>query len=280
MQNHKATTFPSRATTSPLRQVCNRTLEMTKDTASLEFISQIGEHRLAGIFQGIQEWGNRPIEFSRDPQGTHLYSIEETKRAYCRRFIKLALAARTLLEDDQTIAACIVARAQIETVAMATFFIHEVSRLIRTGDIDKFNTKIERFIVGASSEGAMRNRIHVADALRHLQILDEAYINHLWIRHPTMIELYSAILTPQEKSVEAKDVVASVSATRNYNFLCEFAHPNGLGTFFIFGQPENEGNEQAAVHSRLIRHTKSATWQGHHMLESLNASVDPIKRIL
>ena len=247
---------------------------MNIDATSLTLFLQLREHRLAEIIQEIQEWSHKPIEFSHDPRDTHLYSIEETKRAYCRRFIKLAFAARKLLEDDQTIAACIVARAQIETVAMAAYFVHEVSRLIRVGDVKRFNAKVKRFIVGTSSGGTGQKRIHVADALRHLQKLDEAYINHLWRRHPTMRILCSEILASREKHVEVTDIIATISVTRNYDVLCEFSHPNGLGTFFMFGQPENEDIGQDLARSQLIGLTESATWHGTHMLKALNASVD------
>ena len=247
---------------------------MSTDAPSWTFFVQLRERRLAGIFQEIQEWSHKAIEFSRDPKGTSLYSIEETKRAYCRRFIALAVAARTLLQDDQIIAASIVARAQIETVAMAAFFVHEVSRLIGAGVVESFNAKVERFIVGMSSEETGRKPIHVADALRHLQERDEAYINYLWSRHPTMTATVSAILASKEKSVKAEDVIATVSVTKAYDFLCDFSHPNGLGTFFMFGQPENEDVGQDSVRSRLTSLTKSATWHGHHMLTALNASVD------
>ena len=248
--------------------------KMTRDPNSLEWFLELREDRLGGIFQNIQEWGNRPIEFSQDPQGTNLYSIEETKRAYCRRFIEFAVASRTLLENEQIIAACTVARAQIETVAMAVFFVHEVSRLIRTGIVENFNAKIERFIIGTSSEESVRKPIHVNDALRYLQELDETYIRHLWTRYPTMKKSLSEIFVSREKSIDAEDVIGTVSVTKNYDLLCEFAHPNSLGTFFVFGQPENENTAQVVLRSRLIGLTKSATWQGHHMLKALKASED------
>ena len=247
---------------------------MTTDPTSLEWFLKLREHRLAGIFREIQEWGNRPIEFSQDPRGTNLYSIEETKRAYCRRFIQLAIASDALLEDEKTIAACIVARAQIETVAMAAYFVHEVSRLIQAGVIEDFNAKVARFISGSSLAGSKQKPIHVNDALRHLQELDEEYLRYLWSQHPTLKKLSSEVLSNQDKPVEVEDVMAVISVTRNYDFLCEVTHPNSLGTFFMFGQPENETIAQRQVHSLLTNLTKSATWQGHHMLRELNATVD------
>ena len=86
--------------------------------------------------------------------------------------------------------------------------------------------------------------------------------------------LCSEILASQEKHVEVEDVIATVSVTKNYDVLCEFSHPNGIGTFFMFGQPENEDIGQDLARSRLIGLTKSATWHGTYMLKALNASVD------
>ena len=247
---------------------------MTTDSASLEWFLELREDRIAGIFREIQEWGNRPIEFSQDPRGTNLYSIEETKRAYCRRFIQLAITSDGLLEDGQTIVASIVARAQIETVAMAAYFVHEVSRLIRAGSLKHFNDKIERFIIGSSLEGSKQRPIHVNDALKHLQKLDNEYIRYLWTKHPIMKKLSSEIFSNQDQPVEVEDVMATVSVIKNYDILCEVTHPNGLGTFFLLGQPENDSVAQRQVHSLLTNLTKSATWQGHHMLDALNGTVD------
>ena len=246
---------------------------MKSDAKTLTFFLELRERRIAGISQEIQAWADRPIEFSLDPYGTPLYSIEETKRAYCRRFVDLSETARRLLEQDKQIAASILGRAAIETVAMAAFFVHEISRLVRAGNKEHFQAKVERFVVGSSAEGTNRKPIHVADALRFLQTLDEAYIDHLWKQHPTVQELVSRMLAPRPIDINAEGVIATVSVMRNYDFLSDFAHPNAPGAFFMYGQPENEGSGQALVRERLVSLTKSATWQGHHMLKALNESV-------
>ena len=246
--------------------------KMNPNETSLKYLQQLQDDRIDRIFQDLQEWGNRPILFSYDPRGTCLYAIEETKRAYCRRFVEFSLAARTLLENQQYNAACIVARAQIETVAMGAFFVHEISRLLHAGAIENFNTKIKRFLMGSSSMSATNKPIHVADALRHLQELDEAYITKLWNRHPIMKKEVSKILETESDSTTADNVISTVSVTKNYDFLCDFAHPNGPSTFFFLGQPENETIAHDKLRGRLASLTNSATWQGHHMLQALNAA--------
>ena len=245
---------------------------MNANLASLEYLQRLRDDRIDRIFQDLQEWAKRPIEFSSDPRGTCLYSIEETKRAYCRRFVEFSLAARTLLENHQYNAACIVARAQIETIAMGAFFVHEISRLIRAGAIENFNAKIERFLIGSTSMDTSKRPIHIADALRHLQELDEAYIAKLWNQHPIMKHIVSEILETEYDSSTADSVISAVSVTKNYEFLCDFAHPNGPSTFFFWGQPENETVAHDRLRGRLANLTHSATWQGHHMLQALNTA--------
>ena len=248
---------------------------MTTDpSVSLDVLLKVRSDRISDIFQDVHRWSNLPIEFSRDPTGTNLYSIEETKRAYCRRFANFASVAGNLVHDRQELAACVIARAQIETVAMASFFASELSRLIRAGNIEHFNSKVERFIIGSASKGARRQPIHVSDALRHLQKLDEAYIKDLWLRYPSLTQSLSQVLLPEKPPVGAEDVVATVSAIRNYDILSEVAHPNGVGVFFMFGQPEDDGVGQNQVRSLLASVIKAATWQGHHMLTALDAAAN------
>lgn len=247
---------------------------MVHDAKGLTFFLEIRERRIAGIVRNIQAWAERPIEFSQDPYGTPLYSIEETKRAYCRRFIDLSETAHKLIEQDRQIGASILGRSVIETVAIAVFFVYEISRLLRGRNKENFHAKIERFIVGSSVEGASRKPVHIANALRHLQKLDAAYMSYLWNKHPRVHEIVSKSLTSHERDINVKDAIAMVSVVRNYDFLSDFVHPNSGGAFFMYGQPENEGTEQSLVREQLVNFTKSATWHGHHMLRALNETVD------
>ena len=249
-------------------------LMSTDPSVSLDALLKVRSDRISGIFQGVHRWSNLPIKFSRDPAGTNLYSIEETKRAYCRRFANFASVAGNLVHDRQELAACVIARAQIETVAMASFFVSELSRLIRAGNKEHFNAKVERFIIGSALKGAHQQPIHVNDALRHLKKLDEAYVKDLWIRYPALTQSLSQILLPEKPPVGAEDVVSTVSAIKNYDILSEVAHPNGMGVFFMFGQPEDEGVEQIQVRSLLANVIQAATWQGHHMLTALDAAAN------
>lgn len=64
-------------------------------------------------------------------------------------------------------------------------------------------------------------------------------------------------------------MVASISIMKNYDLLSEFAHPNGLGNFFIYDRPENAGEDDAALLSRLAYLNSAATWQGRHLVQAL-----------
>lgn len=99
----------------------------------VEAMEELRSWRLNNVYDEVRHWGARPIEFNSDPRGTQLYSIEEMKRSFCRRFVDLADSASRLLEENRVIGAAILARSQIETVGMATFFVHEVSRMTQKG---------------------------------------------------------------------------------------------------------------------------------------------------
>ena len=61
---------------------------------------------------------------------------------------------------------------------------------------------------------------------------------------------------------------------KHYDTLSEFAHPHPIGTFFIFGQLENDGPGQQGARDHLKWIIGVATWQGHYMLTALKASRD------
>ena len=247
---------------------------MTSIEGVSNLIFELREHRIGQIVEDIQTWADRPIEFSRDPTGSDLYSIEETKRTYCRRFLDLSETAHQLLTEDKHVAAATLSRSAIETVAMSVFFVHEISRQIRTKNLSNFQARVRRFLVGSSTDNASEKPIHISDALRHLQALDEAEIRHLWNKYPEYHKLTLRAFLPHKNDIRAEGFIAAASVMKNYDFLSDFAHPNGPGTFFIYPQPENEGLEQTLVRDRLANLAKSATWHGRHMLEALNASVD------
>ncbi|MEP5761327.1 MAG: hypothetical protein ABJ327_18825 [Litoreibacter sp.] len=73
----------------------------------LEEMEELRSWRLNNVYGEVKEWGQRPIEFNSDPRGTQLFSIEEMKRSFCRRFIDLAVSASGLLKEDSVVSAAI-----------------------------------------------------------------------------------------------------------------------------------------------------------------------------
>ncbi len=247
---------------------------MTEDDIqkALENIEDLRLWRLINVYNEVKEWGARPIEFNSDPRGTQLYSIEEMKRSFCRRFIDLADAASRLLEEDRIVSAAILARSQIETVGMAAFFVHEVSRMTKKGDIEKFEARMAHFFGLPAGNGEIAKRVHVMDAMRHLDKLDRAYMEHLWQKYPLMKTLANKLAELHSSEPVLQEFASRVSAMNNYDTLSEFVHPNAAGTFFIFGQPENSGQAEKKTKELLRTMARMATWQGHHMITALNAS--------
>lgn len=238
----------------------------------LDKMEELRSWRLKDVYSEVKNWGDRPIEFNFDPSGTQLFSVEEMKRSFCRRFIDLADSTSRLLEENRVVSAAIVARAQIETVGMATFFMHELSRMTQKGDLEAFERRVSQFLGGSADGGGIAKRVHVMDAMRHLDKLDHAYVEYLWAKYPVMKSFFNASDEFKSLGIEIKDVVSRISAMKNYDTLSEFVHPNALGTFFIFGQPKDKGPAEEGTIELLRRMTGAATWQGHHMITALNAA--------
>ncbi len=238
----------------------------------LEEIEELRSWRLNSVYSEVKEWGQRPIEFNSDPRGTQLFSIEEIKRSFCRRFIDLADSASELLKEDRVVSAAVLARSQIETVGMAAFFVHEVSRMTRKADLEAFEKRIAQFLGGSTGDGEIAKRVHVMDAIRHLDKLDHQYAEYLWTKYPAAKAFFNALEEVPSAELEIQDLVSRISAIKNYDTLSEFVHPNALGTFFIYGQPEDAGPPEQSIKELLKRMTGAATWQGHHMITALTAS--------
>lgn len=145
----------------------------------MEEVEELRSWRLNNVYSDIKEWGDRPIEFKSDPRGTQLFSIEEMKRSFCRRFIDRADSAGRLLEENRVVSAAILARAQIETVGMATFFVDEVSRMTQQGNLEAFERRVAQFLGGRVDGGGVAKRVRIMDAMRHLDKLDLAYVEYL-----------------------------------------------------------------------------------------------------
>lgn len=241
----------------------------------LKFLGELEElrsWRLKNVYSKVKAWGDRPIEFNSDPRGSQLFSIEEMKRSLCRRFVDLADSAGRLLDEDRVVSAAILARAQIETVGMATFFVHELSRMMRKGDLVAFEGRVVQFLGGPAEGRGIDKRVHVMDAMRHLDKLNHAYVEYLWAKYPVVKAFFNALDEVKSSGLEIQGLLNRICAMKNYDTLSEFVHPNALGTFFIYGQPEDSGPAEEGARELLRKMTGAATWQGHHMIKALNAA--------
>ena len=210
---------------SPSLRAAQRSLATASDAQKLlDGMEELRSHRLKGVYDEVKDWGAQPIRFDADPRGTQLYSIEETKRSYCRRFIDLADSASQLLGEGHVVSAAILARSQIETVAMATFFVHELSRMTCQGDLAAFEKRVAQFIGGPHSDATSPKRVHVMDAMRHLEGLDQAYVDHLFTKFSATRAKLEGLVDLQSTGLGLQDLVGKISAMKHYDTLSEFAH--------------------------------------------------------
>jgi hypothetical protein len=101
----------------------------------------------------------------------------QADQSYARRAVDLAASIRLLLRDQRIIPATILGRALIETVATGRFFIHEINRLVATGDRQRVKERVMRFYAGV--KGGKVEPIRVLDAMRHFEKIDADYVTYL-----------------------------------------------------------------------------------------------------
>jgi len=248
-------------------------MRLTADVKQFsELASKLRDFRQADIEIKLRRLADLPISFSFDPRGTPLYSIEETRRSYARRFLEIAASAKSLVGQDQIAAGAILARSIIETTGVACLFVAEMERLIVAGDPQKFDEKINRFLIG-SSVGEIKP-VHVNDALKHLAKLDQNYTEYLWKNYPVFEAFLQTLSDQNQNDIDLNYLLAEISITKNYDILSDVAHPNGPGTFFLFGQPEN-ADENIERFNEFLKHlVHTAMWHGRHMVQALETSQD------
>jgi hypothetical protein len=225
------------------------------------------ESRISGIIADISKLANAPISFPFNPKGTQLYSIEETKRSFARRFLEISECINLLRSNKKVVSGAILGRALIESVAMACYFVDEIDRLISAGSIEKFNERMKRFLAGTTPGDT--KPMHVMDALRHLHELDDKYAKFLWSKYTLMGKLMTSFTGAEENGQE---LLAQISVMKNYDLLSNFAHPNGLGVFWIFGNTEGVEQPVDRTLHLLDSMSASAIWQGHHLISAYDRS--------
>lgn len=227
--------------------------------------------RAEQIERDLLAWTQEPITFGFDPSGTHLFSMVELERSFAKRCIEFAASIRLLIGANRIVSATVIARALIETVAMGCLYLHDMRRLIDSGDCSRLNKRLFRFASGF--KGNEVEPIHVMDALRHLEKIDRDYIVYLDNKYGAFTKFLAAYKATSD-TLEEKSVTDILSAIKNYDLLSEVSHPNALGTQHLFPDESNENLAVAGARARFRSASLMAIWQCHHLLNARGEAAD------
>jgi hypothetical protein len=164
------------------------------------------------------------------------------------------------------VAATIVGRALIETIATGCFYIHEMHRLIDLGERDRVDDRLRRLYAGIKGQSV--EPVHVMDALRHLEKIDGDYVTYLDGKYGIVTRMIDQ-LTPARESDRRESPREVLSAMKNYDELSEVCHPNGLGTQFLYPDKSNETEKVKEARERFRSAALTSIWQCHHLLKAL-----------
>lgn len=227
--------------------------------------------RFSGIKSELSGWATAEISFEFNPKGTHLFSILELAYGYAKRCDDLTRSIESLIASGHIVPATIVGRALIETVAMGSFFISEMDRLIAHGKLENLEKRFTSFW-GGSKEAAIKP-VHVNDALRHFEEVDAKYVRYLDTKYGVFTALFGALRKP---GAEPQLPEQTLSALKNYDFLSEISHPNGLGVQFIYpyidGMDEKIKTAANALLDRYRFQANMAIFQCHHLNSALETT--------
>lgn len=222
--------------------------------------------RLEQIEHDIAAWAKKNVEVKFDYTGTQLFSMMELAYSYAKRCDDLVGSIRHLLSQDRIVAATIVGRALIETIATGCFYVYEMHRLIEAGDRDRVDNRLRRFYAGVRGESV--EPVHVMDAIRHLEKIDGDYVTYLDGKYGVFTQMIERLKPPGEDgSRESPREV--LSAMRNYDELSEICHPNGTGTQFLYPDQSNETEIVIKARDRFRSAAITSIWQCHHFLKAL-----------
>lgn len=245
-------------------------LEGGQKPATIESLP-LAMERFSGIKSELSGWATAEISFEFNPKGTHLFSILELAYGYAKRCGDLTRSIESLIASGHIVPATIVGRALIETIAMGSFFISEMDRLIAHGKLENLEKRFTSFW-GGSKEAAIKP-VHVNDALRHFEEVDAKYVRYLDAKYGLFTALFGALRNP---GAEPRLREQTLSAMKNHDFLSEISHPNGLGVQFIY--PYIDGMDEkikAAANALLDRYrfqANMAIFQCHHLNSALETT--------
>ena len=216
--------------------------------------------RVERVKGDLDAWASKVPEFDFNPAGTPLFSMIELAYSFARRASDFGRAILSLQKRNQLIPAAVVARALIETAAMGCLFVHDMHRLIASGDRERLDARLTKFYAGVRDTDF--TPVHVLDAIRHLDKIDKSYFRELFARHAELVDKLRKRLPESPSELLEPDVES------NYAFLSEVTHPNGTGTQLIYGEDGAE-DARAMVAERVAFLSSAAIWQCHHLVRSL-----------
>lgn len=232
---------------------------------------ELAAARIEQIEHELKRWAAQPVEFDFDPTGSHLFSMMELLHSFAKRYTELAVGIRAELEQDRIVAATILGRALIETIAMGCLFADDMNRFIEAKDVENLDKRFLRYYTGVKGKDVQP--VHVMDAIRHLEVIDGQYAAYLDQKYGVLSKFLETQkkLHPGKEDLTVKEVL---SAKKNYDDLSEVSHPNGLGTQFLFPDDSNENAMSENVRLRFRTSAMGAIWQGHHLLVALEKCKD------
>ena len=240
--------------------------EQSRDSTQSATFSELAAKRREQVDRDLKALVAEPIRFSFDPSGTHLFSMIELARSYCRRSIELADVIEDLLTKNYIVSAAISARALVETTAMGCLYIHDMRRLVAAGDRELLEARFNKFYLG--SKGRSIEAIHVLDAIRHLEKINRKYVDYLDKKYGALTNTLETLKKQSDKE-DSRTLRDLLSVEKNYDMLSEIAHPNGTGTHYLF--PESMCDDEGVVKAkRFFRSSAIAsTWHRFHLLNAM-----------
>ncbi|WP_374470399.1 hypothetical protein [Phenylobacterium sp.] len=216
--------------------------------------------RIRQVEVELSEWAGKAPAFDFDVEGTELFRMMELLYAYAKRADDLASSTKAMLYMGRLTPAVLLARALIETTAMGCFYVAEMQRLIAHGKLENLQDRFRKFYEGRMGEEV--SGVHVNDALRHLEALDNA--GAAAAAEPPEA---AAEIAEQAQEIGGLDLADPKFVETSYGALCEVAHPSCVGTHLLYpapGQPDG-----AEPRLRLAFACELAIWQAQYLIAAL-----------
>jgi hypothetical protein len=241
----------------------------SQQTVADRDISRVMAARADQVKADVADWAKRSPAFAFDPSGSHLFSVMELAYSFAKRAHELITVIERLLASRDLVASVVLARALTETVGAGHLYVSDMRRLIAAGDLGRLEARFMKFYMGQRDMEI--GPVHVLDALRHLEEVDNAYFAHLESRH-SAFKAMTALLKEAAGSPEIAARELALRVSRNYALLSEVAHPNGLGTQFLYPAPGTSFDGD--LRPRLTFLCKVAIWQCHHLVRALRETAE------